>query len=164
MADKRINHWHKTSYFKYRQGEFVQYFSYSCMMLIRIQMSIVYFFAAAVKVNKGFWLDGSAFYYWFTNKPFGASDTINNIFLPIISNIYVTSIISWGAIFIEILLFSALFANKSLRPFYFKLGVFFHFMIICIHGLWSFFFAMLGGLVIYLLPWNKGLNGFLFRR
>lgn len=164
LADKRINHWHKSSYFDYTQGEFVQYFVYSCMVLIRIQMSIVYFFAAAVKINKSFWIDGSAFYYWFTHMPFGVSEKIANIFLPVISNIYVTSLISWGAIFTEILLFSALFVKRKSRPFYFVLGVFFHFMIICIHGLWAFFFVMLGGLVIYLLPWNKRLHTTLLGR
>jgi len=45
--------------------------------------------------------------------------------------------------------------NKENKLKMFIPSVGFHFMIVIIHGLFSFFFAMLAGLILYLLPLNN---------
>lgn len=158
LFDKRINHWHKNDFFKYNRPDWLTFFCYSCLVVVQIQMAIVYFFAVAGKLNVPEWVDGSAFYYWFNHDPFGAAAPIRAVFSPVVNNPFLTPLITWGVLALEATLFAALFMNKDKKRVMFILGVAFHFMIIVIHGLWSFFFAMLGGLIIYLLPWDKRLK------
>lgn len=158
MLDRRLNHWNGEEYFKYERPEWLDFFGFTCLIVIQVQMAIVYFFAVAEKINSDEWASGTAFYYWFNHNPFGAAEPIKSLLNPIISNPYVTPLITWGVLLLEALLFGAIFMKKEHRLLMFKLGVCFHFMIIVVHGLWSFFFAMVGGLIIYLLPWDKSLN------
>ncbi|RKO68305.1 hypothetical protein D7322_27920 [Sphingobacterium puteale] len=55
--------------------------------------------------------------------------------------------ISWGTLFIEILLELGILAAKRTKYKLFILDVIFHFLIFLIHGLGSFFLAMTGGLL-----------------
>ena len=158
LLDPRINHWHKTKVFKFERPEWVDFLSYSSLVVIQIQMAVVYFFAVSEKIHVAEWIDGSAFYYWFNHRPFGAFDFLKSMFNPIVANQYFSPLITWGVLILEALLFGALFMEKKYKPLMFKLGISFHLMIIIIHGLWSFFFAMAGGLVIYLLPWDRSIN------
>ncbi|MEM0941860.1 MAG: sporulation-delaying protein SdpB family protein [Bacteroidota bacterium] len=158
LFDKRINHWHKKDFFGYKRPEWISFFCYSCLVIIQIQMAIVYFFAVAEKINSPEWADGSAFYYWFNHNPFGVVEPIANSLNPIISNPYITPLITWGVLVLEALLFGALFMKREHKLLMFRLGIGFHFMIIVVHGLWSFFFAMAGGLIIYLLPWDQSMD------
>lgn len=164
LFDKRLNHWKKKEIFHYKRPEWLEYFCYTCMVVIQIQMAIVYFFAVAEKIHVPEWTDGSAFYYWFNHNPFGASEPLRSILSALVNNPYITPVITWGVMLLEACLFGALFMNRKHKQLMFKLAVGFHFMIIVIHGLWSFFFAMLGGLVIYLLPWDKPVSFNLSKR
>lgn len=163
ILDKRINHWHKNDFFTYNRPEWLTFFCYSCLVVVQIQMAIVYFFAVSAKLNVPEWVDGSAFYYWFNHNPFGAAAPLRAVLSPVVNNPFLTPLITWGVLVLEATLFAALFMTKDKKRIMFILGVSFHFMIIIIHGLWSFFFAMLGGLIIYLLPWDKQLNLRLWR-
>lgn len=158
LFDRRINHWHTKALFNYNRPEWIDFFCYTCLIVIQVQMAIVYFFAVAEKIHSPEWVDGSAFYYWFNHNPFGAGEPLQSLLNPIISYPYVTPLITWGVLVLEATLFGALFMKREHKQFMFKLGLSFHFMIIVIHGLWSFFFAMAGGLIIYLLPWHKPLR------
>lgn len=158
IFDRRINHWSKNEYFKYRRPEFIQYFSYSIIVIIQLQMAVIYFFAASEKLNVNEWVDGSALYYWVTNKPFGATDTILKLLSPIISNHILSPILNWATILLEVLLFSAIFMNKSQKMRMLLIGLIFHAVIILIHGLASFFFAMAGGLILYLIPIGENIS------
>lgn len=159
LFDKRINHWNaNSSLLNYTRPTWVSMFCYSCLFIVQIQMAIVYFFAVAEKIQVNEWVDGSAFYYWFNHRPFGASLEVRLLLQPLISNPYLSPIITWGVLVLEVLLFSSFFMQKEEKIFMFKLGVCFHLLIVIFHGLWSFFFAMLGGLVIYLLPWENSIT------
>ena len=155
LTDKRINHWHSKDYFGYHQPEVVQFFSFSCLLIIRLQIAIVYLFSAAVKISKDFWIDGTAIYYWFVHIPFGLVSPLDTLLYPFISNTYFCAFLTWGVLVLEFTLFAALFSRYSQRPLLFVLAISFHIMIIIVHGLWAFFFAMLAGLIVYLLPWNN---------
>ncbi len=110
------------------------------------------FFAAIEKLDVPEWKDGSAFYYWFNDSSLGASDFLQENIVFLFDNVFVTSAITWSVLVVETMLFAGLFMNKENRLKMFILGVSFHFMIVLIHGLFSFFFAMLAGLILYLLP------------
>jgi hypothetical protein len=60
--------------------------------------------------------------------------------------------LTWGVIFFEFLLFLALFINKKYYKYLLAAGLIFHFAIIVIHGLSSFFLAMAAALIFYLAP------------
>lgn len=156
LLDKRINHWHTKEYLHYRRSGFVEYICYSFTVIIRIQMAIVYLIAGGGKMKSDDWMNGGAFYYWFDHVPFGASGIIKTIFYPLVSNQYIVPLITWGAIGLECILFAALFMeDERKKRLLFWLGVSFHLMIVLIHGLVSFYFSMLGGLILYLLPIDK---------
>lgn len=74
VFDKRLNHWSKREYLRWKRPFGVNYFCSSCLLIAKIQMSILYFFAAVEKLNVPEWKDGSAFYYWFNDSSLGASD------------------------------------------------------------------------------------------
>lgn len=49
-------------------------------------------------------------------------------------------------------------ASKKVREFLFPFAVLFHFLIIIYHGIFSFFFSIVGDLIICLIPVNSSLN------
>ncbi|MGJ1439530.1 hypothetical protein [Sphingobacterium multivorum] len=152
LFDKRINHWAKTEFFSYNRPPAIEYFCKSCLMIIGVQMSIVYFFAVAVKVNTSVWQNGSAIYYWFNDSIFGLPEAFRSFLYPLTSSRIFSPLMTWSVLILEAILFAALFMSQERKKILLPIGLIFHFMIILCHGLWSFFFAMAGGLVIYLYP------------
>lgn len=163
LLDKRINHWFKKDYFQYKRPEFFAEFCYSCLFMIQLQISVLYFFSFVEKFKVPEWKDGSAFYYWYNNHPFGANDWLKSI-LNLIINYKISYVfITWGVLLLEVLLFAAIFSSQKYKRTLFYFGLAFHFAIWLIHGLGSFYLAMVGGLILYLLPWDKSIDfkGFL---
>lgn len=152
LMDNRINHWHK------KKNQQQAFFKYRCLavhlviQVVQVQMAILYFQAAVDKLFVTEWKDGSAVYYWFTNNIFGIGGSARDVAVQLLSNSVIVSAISWGTIVLEILLFGALFSNSTYKKIMLYAGIGFHFMIILVHGLPGFFFAMLGGLILYLRP------------
>ena len=158
LFDKRINHWFSVDYFQFKRADFFTEFSYSCLFMIRIQMCVLYFFAFVEKFRGPEWRDGSAFYYWYNNHPFGANIFIHKILDPLINYKISYIFITWGVLLLEITLFSSIFMAQKNRRTLFYFAATFHFMIWIIHGLASFYLAMLGGLIIYLLPVDSSID------
>jgi antimicrobial peptide system SdpB family protein len=152
LFDKRINHWSNKDFFLYERPKAIAYFCYSTIVIIQVQMSILYLFAGADKLHVNEWVEGSAFYYWFNNRPFGANNVVHFIFDPLITNHYLSPLVNWGVIVLELFLFAAIFMREQQKITLFYFAVTFHFMIVVVHGLSSFFLAMAGGLILYLLP------------
>jgi antimicrobial peptide system SdpB family protein len=119
---------------------------------IRIQVSLIYLNAAGAKLLVDEWQNGTAVYYWFTHPTFGAPNWLQPLILPMIQNEYGVTLITWGSIFLEFILFAGLFASSRNRKFMLFAGILFHFLIFLIHGLFSFFMAMSGALILYLWP------------
>lgn len=158
LFDKRINHWFKNDYFQYKRPDFFTEFSYSCLVIIQLQMCVLYFFSFVEKFKVAEWRDGSAFYYWYNNHPFGANNFFHSILNPLINYKISYIFITWGVLLLEILLFTAIFSSPKHKRILFYFGLVFHFMIWIIHGLGSFYLAMVGGLIIYLLPLDKSID------
>lgn len=163
IFDKRLNHWSKYEFLKYNRPKFIEYFCFSFLFIIQVQMSIMYLFAAVDKLHVREWVDGSAVYYWFNNRPFGASEMLHFVFDPIVTNHYLSPLITWGVIILELLLFVAIFMKKTYKSTLFYFGVIFHFMILVVLGLSTFFISMLGGLILYLLPVEQNIEITLFK-
>lgn len=158
LLEKRINHWFDKDYFNYNRPKFFNEFSYSCLFMIKVQISVLYFFSFVEKFKVPEWKDGSAFYYWYNNHPFGANDILHSILNPIINHKISYIFITWSVLLLEVLLFVAIFASQKYKKTLFYFGLTFHFAIWLVHGLGSFFLAMVGGLIIYLLPLDKVIN------
>ncbi|MDJ1473279.1 hypothetical protein QNI19_32785 [Cytophagaceae bacterium DM2B3-1] len=159
IFDKRLNHWSSKEFFTYKRSKAIEYICYTFFVVIQIQMAIVYLIAGGGKMKSPEWMNGNAFYYWFSHVPFGASGFIKTLFEPIVSNEYIVPLITWGVIGFECILFAAFFMEDPRKKrVLFWMAVLFHFMIVLVHGLVSFYFAMVGGLILYLLPINVPLK------
>lgn len=122
------------------------------LLIIGFQMSIVYLQAALDKLYKlNEWMSGTALYYYLNDPLFGAPDWLMYFIRPLLHSEFIF-LLSWSVIILELLLFIAMFRTDSSKVILFYLGLLFHLAIIFSFGLVSFFFAMAGGLIIYLLP------------
>jgi antimicrobial peptide system SdpB family protein len=134
------------------------------LWLLRLQMAFVYLNAAAAKWSVREWSDGTALYYWFSDPAFGLTPPLRAAFGWTLSNAFTVTLMTWGVIAFEFVLFGALFMrDRRPRQVLLALGIAFHFGIILVHGLPSFAIVMWGGLILLLrhehetfdLPWRR---------
>jgi antimicrobial peptide system SdpB family protein len=153
LLDNSKNHWFKSLQIK-NKVSLVVYCSF--YLLICIQVSVIYFHAFVGKLYIEEWIDGTDTYYWFTHTYFGINDIFVDSVKYILSYPIIVVLITWGTLFFEFLLSSAIFMKKNNKIRYSLLvfGILFHFSILIIHGLVSFFFTMTAALILYLLPFN----------
>lgn len=86
----------------------------------------------------------------FYDNMFGAPIWVQNSIGFLFKNDLTISLINWSVIFLEVGLFIAFFLNQKYKYLLLLLGLLFHFTIILIHGLPTFFLAMSAGLILYL--------------
>lgn len=149
LFDKRKNHFQIQNFVVSDKAKII---SFVCMTLLQIQIAIIYFHSGVAKLSVNEWVDGTAIYYWFTEPHFGMRSSLTFLFRPIWENPFLLTIVTWGVIFFEILLFSALFMRHNLKNNFLVLGILFHFLIFIIHGLFSFFLVMICCLFLFLYP------------
>jgi len=154
LTDERKNHWDNTK--PYSKPKNI--IGIVAVYLIRLQIAIIYFHAAVGKFDISEWRDGTAVYYWFNHSFFGMPEYIANPMNYMMSNKWAVSILTYSVLIGEITLFLCLTASKKVRKLIFPFAVLFHFLIIIYHGIFSFFFSIVGGLIIYLIPINSSLN------
>jgi len=119
-------------------------------LFIKLQMCLLYFHAAVGKIGKSEWSNGTAVYYWFNDPTFGMPFWLHPILDPILANPFGVSFFTWGTIILEVLLFMAILMGREAKSCLLIAGLVFHFSIVVVHGLFSFFFAMAAGLLLYL--------------
>ena len=154
LTDERKNHWDTIeSYSKPKN-----IIGIVAANLIRLQIAIIYFHAAVGKFDIPEWRNGTAIYYWFNHSFFGMPEFLANPMNYMMANKWVVSILTYSVLIGEIALFLCLTASKKVRKLVFPFAMLFHFLIIIYHGIFSFFFSIVGGLIIYLLPINSSLN------
>lgn len=119
--------------------------------IIKIQVCIIYLHSAIGKLSVSQWLNGTAPYYWFNHPVFGMSNWLKPIINPLVTNNYLSFVISWSIIIFELIMAASILMQSKYYKALFKSAVAFHFLIIIVHGLFSFFFAMTGALCIYFL-------------
>jgi antimicrobial peptide system SdpB family protein len=124
----------------------------SAISLIRLQVAVIYLVAGASKLAVAEWRNGTALYYWFTHPVFGAPEWLRPVVEPFVRQPVSVSFATWGVVFFEMFVASCILARPRLRIRLLPLAVLFHFAILLVHGLASFFFSMAGALVLYLWP------------
>ncbi len=151
LLDNRKNHWNLNVQ---PINKFKLYFTNSIYFLITIQACTIYLHAFVGKLSVEEWKNGTAVYYWFTHNHFGINPYFKNLTITLLSNKYFVIIISWGVLALEFILASCIVLPQSYKKRYTFLfiGIFFHFGIMLIHGLVSFFFVMSSVLILYLMP------------
>lgn len=155
LCDSRKNHWNK----KIAQSQISIAIGNIFLILIQLQASLLYLQASIEKMYKvEEWKNGTAIYYWFNDPVFGAPDYILNLLNTILSNNFIITSLTWGVLILELCLAFALLFNSKYKMIFFNIGIAFHFAIIYIHGLPTFFLAMLGLLILYLLPLQNELD------
>lgn len=153
LLDMRSSHWHKAS--PQARGDVARMIANSCLFVVQLQVSIVYFQAAFAKFAVPEWSNGTAVYYWFTHNTFGAHRYLAPIIDPIIRNNFGVSLLTWGVLLLEVLLFCAIFMQRSTQRYFLRLAIGFHFAILVVHGLLSFFCSISGALILYLWPVDR---------
>lgn len=155
LLDKRKNHWHAPQPgYTGTAGMMGGLLVTLTYWIVRLQVAIIYFEASIGKMFVEDWINGTALYYWFTHPTFGADGWLRDMIITVFSNGTVVAFATWGVILFEVLLFMALFLDVKKRKYFLITGILFHFGIIAVHGLMSFFCAMCAALVLYLQPWH----------
>ena len=147
IIDKRVNHWQRN---KETYSPLANILGNWILLFVKVQMSILYFQAATDKMQVAEWMSGTAVYYWFTHNVFGFPLWYRDLVAPLFLNGFVVSAVTWSVLVLETLLFAAIFMSQNNRERLLVFALLFHFSIVLIHGLFSFFFAMAGGLILYL--------------
>lgn len=124
----------------------------SALVAARIQLAIVYFHAAVAKIPVEEWANGTAVYYWFTDPAMGMADWMRPVLLPVLANPIGVSLLTWGPMLLEVVLFMGLTMDRRWWKYLLIAGIGFHGGIALVHGLVSFWFAMSGALILYLRP------------
>lgn len=146
--DNRFNHWNVP---KEGNRRYINIFANVVMLFIQIQISALYFHSVVEKLKIHEWVNGTDVYYWFSHNVFGLPSWLRFI-EPVFYSGFIVTTFTWGTLLLELFLFVAIFMSGKWRKRFFVLGVFFHFGILLVHGLVSFFFAMAGSLILYLIP------------
>jgi antimicrobial peptide system SdpB family protein len=149
ILDKRKNSWINL-HINQKKETFLSINSMYALFFIKVQMAILYLNAGVSKMFAPEWSNGTAVYYWFYDSMFGAPLWLQSSIGFLFKNDITISLINWSVIFLEIGLFSAIFLKQKHKYILLTLGLFFHFTIIIIHGLPTFFLAMTAGLILYL--------------
>lgn len=152
LLDSRKWHWNSKDFSEDRK-----FVGNLMFVLISIQIAMVYLNAATDKVYAGTeeWKLGNAIYYYLNDSYFSYPDWMDPFLNILMANSFVVSSITWGTILLELILFGILFSNRNMKLAFFPIAVIFHLGIAVFLGLVSFFMAMLGGLIVYLVPKNS---------
>lgn len=151
LSDNRKWHWSVQRNVPNFYLNGINYFFYLC---IRIQASVIYFFAAAEKLAVPEWRNGTVIYYWLNHSTFGMNESFRFFIDPIIESPAV-AIITWSVLILEVLLSMALVAPLKFRKTMLPVAISFHFLILLFHGLFTFFFYMTALIIMYLRPIDR---------
>ncbi|MFL0061736.1 hypothetical protein [Tenacibaculum maritimum] len=157
ILDTRINAWKIDTSINLKKNFFFFNAKYS-IIFIGIQMAVLYLNAGIAKIFAPEWSNGTAIYYWFFDDMFGAPLWLQNSIGFLFKNDLSVSLVNWSVIFLEIFLFVGLFLKQRYRYVLFILGFFFHFLIVIVHGLPTFWLAMTGGLILYLFKLDESIS------
>lgn len=122
----------------------------SSFLIIRLQVFFIYFEACVAKFKSPEWANGTAVYYWMIHPQFGLSEWATNFFLPILANPIFIVLLTWGVLLFEGLLFMGLCMPYKYKKILLPMGIIFHFLILLVHGLPTFFLSMTAALIMYL--------------
>lgn len=147
LTDPRRNHWHNPDLRRKSPLNFIGIFS---VWMVRLQMAVIYFHASVGKYEVPEWSNGTAIYYWFYHSVFGMPKYLEPITLPFLQNSFLVAALTYSVLVFEIVLAAALLMAPKKRRILLVFAISFHFFIVLYHGIFSFFFSVAAGLIIYL--------------
>jgi antimicrobial peptide system SdpB family protein len=125
------------------------------ILLIKLQTIVIYFHSSVGKFPVVEWTEGSAIYYWFNDPVFGLNNSLKPFFDIIFKNSILTFYANWGVMFLELFIVLAVItSSKKIKKYALIMGLLFHFFIILVHGLFSFYFSMASLLILSLYSEN----------
>jgi antimicrobial peptide system SdpB family protein len=150
LTDRRAWHWQRGQ--ADDESVLVRLVAWSALLVIRLQISGIYFHAALAKTAVAEWGDGTALYYWLLHDEVGAPRWLVPLAQAFLRNPVAVTLMTWSVVILEFLLSAALLMPKRRwRPLLFA-GLALHAGILVVQGLFSFSLAMAGALFLYLRP------------
>lgn len=150
LSDNRKNHWLPAVERTANSAKYINIINYSFFILIQVQVSLIYFEAAVDKFKVDDWTNGTSVYYWLSHSWFGVPVYLSAVMKVIIENPYGITLMTWGTIVVELLLFMSILMSVSAKKFMLYTGLCLHLLFMVFFGLFSFYFAMAGALILYL--------------
>lgn len=157
LTDDRKWHWSNNIVQNNFRLKMYSIIAWSTVLVIQLQVAFVYFNAAVAKLNVEEWTNGTSMFYWIQNPIFGIGENLGQFIFPLLSHPAIVTFLTWGTILFEIILFMAIVMRPNTKKTLMYLGIAFHFAIIVLFGLVSFFFSMTAALILYLGP-ETGFN------
>ena len=151
LFDERINHWNKPAIPSKLHTNVQTIF----LILIKLQVSYIYWDAVIKKLLTPEWRNGTIIYYWFNHNFFGLEASFTKYTTNLLTSLPVLLFIAWITIAVEALIATAVFWSDRNKTGLLKLAIIFHLWIMLVLGFSSFFFAISGGLFLYLYPTQK---------
>jgi antimicrobial peptide system SdpB family protein len=149
LTDPRKWHWRRAD----RDSSFTATtIASTALFLVRLQVAIIYLDAGLAKLGVPQWADGTAMYYWFHSVLFAPPPWLSPITTRVTDSPLGVTMLTWGAIVLEVALGLALLFPRRAQVTLLSLGLLLHDCIALTMGLISFDFAMSAALVLYLLP------------
>ncbi|MYR46124.1 sporulation-delaying protein SdpB family protein [Streptomyces sp. SID5910] len=131
---------------------------HTSLVVLRLQMSVLYFQAAVAKLPHSEWADGTAMWYWGTNPDFGPAPWLATLVTPVVSTALGVALMTWVPLVIELSMAVCLLIPFHIRRYVMAAGLLFHLSIAGMMGLWSFALAMAGGIIVLCLPAGSSLD------
>lgn len=147
LTDRRAWHWRGIG----DGGVAASVAAQTGLLLVRVQVSVIYLFAAVLKLPSETWANGTALYYWWTHPKFGAWGPLRWLTDLVGPTRWVVPL-TWGVLVLELCLAFSLVAPPRLRTRLLPFAVLFHVGIALLHGLPTFALTMIAALVMYLRP------------
>lgn len=150
LFDKRKNHWE----FEAPNAGVRNIIPIITITVIRLQVALIYFHASVGKYAVPEWTNGTAIYYWWNNTVFGMPLAFSAPVNSLLAMPLVVSVLTYSVLIFEIVVFLALTGSIRYRKNLFPFAILFHLLIILMHGIFSFFFAITMALILFLQPTN----------
>jgi antimicrobial peptide system SdpB family protein len=126
--------------------------------IIQIQISFLYLNSCMGKLYVDEWVNGTALYYYMDSTVYGFGVS-EGFIKEILCWPFFVITGTWGALVIEFLLFTCLFITDiRKKEQMFWVGILFHFIIILMFGLVTFFLSICAGLVLFLTFKKEKIN------
>ncbi|WP_083389297.1 sporulation-delaying protein SdpB family protein [Curtobacterium sp. MCBA15_007] len=124
------------------------------LMVMRVQVTAIYFNAAIAKLFAPEWVNGTAEYYVLRDPFFGASGPLAPVLQAATTLPAVTVGVTWGAVIVEIAIGVLILCGPRSRSIALVLCVVLHGAIIITMGLWSFGLIMIAIVGIAAMPYT----------
>jgi antimicrobial peptide system SdpB family protein len=157
LTDSRLNHW-RDNLEQFEPNRVRKLFATTAHYVIQLQIAVLYFNAGVAKLFVTEWIDGTALFYWINDSMVGGNSIILATSKFVFDSPLLMFLITWSVLILEILLFVAFFQNQKYKTIIFYFAFAFHFGTAILFGIFSFFIAMVGVLIIYLNPQYKSVT------